>query len=110
MTWSEHVLNAQLLPPDINCSQVDINGESSIIWSPLNDPNGEFVAYHIFASVSGGPFNEIAQINTISTSTFVDNINDAALDEICYYIVLQYFFNRYSFLFPLGICRCGLDR
>jgi hypothetical protein len=107
MTWSDNVLNAQLLPPDINCSQVDINGESSIIWSPLNDPNGEFVAYHIFASVSGGPFNEIALINDISTSTFVDNINDAALDEICYYIVVEYNTGAGNLMSDPGLIHCN---
>ena len=107
MTWSENGLNAQLLPPDINCSQVDINGAASILWDPVNDPNGEFVAYHVFASVSGGSFIEIAQINNPTTASYVDNINDASLDEICYYIVVEYNTGSGNLMSDPGLIHCN---
>ena len=98
---------SQLLAPDIDCSQVDINGSSSILWTAPSDPNGEFVAYHIFASVSGGAFVEIAQINSISTQSFLDNINDASVNEICYYIVVEYNTGFGNLLSDPGLTHCN---
>jgi hypothetical protein len=99
--------NAQVLSPDINCSQVDINGSSNIIWTEPADPNGDFVAYHVFASVSAGPFVEIAQINNIATVSFLDNINDAAVNEICYYIVVEYNSGFGNILSDPGLTHCN---
>lgn len=100
-------LQAQLFSPDINCSQVDVNGFSNILWTAPDDPNGEFVAYHVFASVSGGAFVEIAQINTIATTSFLDNINDGAINEICYYIVLEYNTGFGNLMADPGLTHCN---
>ena len=102
-----HSAQAQLTSPDIDCSQVDINGSSNLIWTAPADPNGEFVAYHIFASVSAGPFVEIAQITNIATASFLDNINDAAVNEICYYIVLEYNDGFGNLLSDPGLTHCN---
>ncbi len=99
--------NAQVLSPDIDCSQVDINGSSNVMWTPPADPNNEFVAYHIFASVSGGSFVEIAQISNLSTSSFLDNINDASANEICYYVVVEYNSGFGSLLSDPGLTHCN---
>lgn len=102
-----HSAQAQLTSPDIDCSQVDINGSSNLIWTAPADPNGEFVAYHIFASVSAGPFVEVAQITNITTASFLDNINDAAANEICYYIVLEYNAGFGNLLSDPGLTHCN---
>ena len=100
-------MHSQLLAPDIDCSQVDINGSSNVLWTAPADPNGEFVAYHIFASVSSGPFVEIAQINSIATESFLDNINDASVNEICYYIVVEYNTGFGNLLSDPGLTHCN---
>lgn len=100
-------LSAQLLAPDINCSQVDVNGSTSVIWTAVNDPNSEFVAYHLFASVGGASFVEIAQITNIATTTFLDNINDATLDEICYYLMVEYNTGFGTLMSDPGLVHCN---
>lgn len=100
-------LYAQLLAPDINCSQVDVNGSTSVIWNPVDDPNSEFVAYHLFAASGGGAFVEISQIADITTTTFLDNINDATLDEICYYLVVEYNTGFGTLMSEPGLTHCN---
>ncbi len=84
------VLQGQVLSPDIDCSQVDVTGATTIQWTIPQDLNNEFIAYHIFSSVGGGSFSEIGQVMSLNTSFFIDGVNNANSDEICYYVVVEY--------------------
>ena len=44
------LMQGQVLSPDIDCSQVDVTGTTTIQWTAPQDPNNEFVSYHIFSS------------------------------------------------------------
>ncbi|MBM3427464.1 MAG: hypothetical protein FJX95_01625 [Bacteroidetes bacterium] len=81
---------SQVMSPDIDCSQVDLTGSTTIQWTAPQDPNNEFVSYHIFASVGGGTFVEIGQETNLANAFFVDGVNNANNDQICYYIVVEY--------------------
>jgi hypothetical protein len=81
---------SQVMSPDIDCSQVDATGVTTLQWTAPIDANNEFVAYHIFASVNNGAFSEIGQINILNTLFFVDAINNASANPVCYYIVVEY--------------------
>lgn len=83
-------VQGQVLSPDIECSQVDVTGSTTLQWTIPQDPNGEFVSYHIFSSVGGGAFTEIGQVLNLTTSFFVDGVNNANNDQICYYVIVEY--------------------
>ncbi|MEN9394429.1 MAG: hypothetical protein RL362_650 [Bacteroidota bacterium] len=84
------LMQGQVLSPDIDCSQVDVTGTTTIQWTAPQDPNNEFVSYHIFSSVGGAGFTEIGQVLNLNTTFFVDGVNNANNDEICYYVIVEY--------------------
>ena len=54
--------------PKINCIQTAANGNITINWTPVTDPNGTFSAYVIRRVSSGNP---IATINNINLSSYI---------------------------------------
>ncbi len=98
----------QLFSPSILCTQVDESGNTTISWEAINDPNGEFVAYHVFAS-SGGAFNEIGVVNNISVNSFLDNVNNASLSAMCYYVVVEYNSGMGNVMAPDGAQSCNVS-
>lgn len=60
-------------PPQINCIQTLPNGNLTINWTPVNDPENSFVAYEIHSVETG----LIATINNVGAGSFnVPAIND----------------------------------
>lgn len=67
-TITVHVKNPGIIyPPKINCIQTAANGNLTINWTPVTDPNSSFVSYRIRRASSATP---IATINNINTSSY----------------------------------------
>lgn len=98
---------AQLISPDIECTQVDAAGGTTINWTSVSDPNGDFVAYHLFAS-NGGPFIEIAALFDPTISSFVDLANDASAFDMCYYLVVEYSTSAGNVMAPPSTTMCNV--
>jgi gliding motility-associated-like protein len=73
-----NIPKANALPaPEITCITTEANGDLTINWIPITDPNGDFDSYELFG-VSGGSYGTISNINTNSqtfTSIGVGNID-----------------------------------
>ncbi len=67
--------------PNISCIQGSSNGNYTIQWTPVNDPQGTFVAYEIYSVQNG----LLGTLNTISTSSFSVNAVNQQND---YYIAV----------------------
>ena len=89
LTFCSYASSGQLAAPVLQCTQVDVDGNTTINWSAVSDPNGIFIAYHIFAS-SGGPFVEIGLVNNVASTSFIDNVNNANVVPMCYHVVTEY--------------------
>ncbi|WP_107039382.1 T9SS type B sorting domain-containing protein [Brumimicrobium mesophilum] len=56
-----------LLAPEITCITTAPNGDLTIHWNPILDPNGEFDSYDLFG-LGGGFYNTYTDINTNSAT------------------------------------------
>lgn len=66
-TVTINVMNIGVIQaPTINCIQGNVNGDFTINWTPVNDPNGSFVEYQLYSVQNG----LITNIPTIGTSSF----------------------------------------
>ncbi len=64
-TITIHVKNPGIIyPPKINCIQTAANGDLTINWTPVTDPNNSFVSYRIRKVSSPAPMATITNINT----------------------------------------------
>jgi gliding motility-associated-like protein len=53
--------------PEITCVKTEANGDITINWTPISDPNGEFDSYDVFG-LNGGFYNNYTNINTNSAT------------------------------------------
>lgn len=81
---------AQLVSPDVNCTQVDASGNTTILWTAASDPSNIFVAYHVFVSINGGTYLEVGQVNGVTATSYVDLSNNANVLELCYQVAVEY--------------------
>jgi hypothetical protein len=65
-----------IYPSNISCIQGSANGDFTIQWNPVNDPQGTFVAYEVYSVQSG----LLATLNTISTGSYTINAVTQAND------------------------------
>ncbi len=77
----------RLLPPELRCDSVLVNGTVTISWEEVLDTAGIFNSYHIFSATNAaGPFTEIDSIFNIAQTTFTDITANANLKITYYYI------------------------
>jgi len=71
VTYATVTINVQnqgvLDSPQIDCIVTDLNDDLTLNWSPISDPNGDFVSYQVH-SVSGGVLATIPAIGTSSAT------------------------------------------
>lgn len=66
-TVTIHVKNPGIIqPPKIDCIQTAVNGNITINWAPVIDPNGTFVSYVIRRVSSPNPIASLTNINLSS--------------------------------------------
>jgi hypothetical protein len=66
-TITIHVQNPGIIQaPKIECIQTAANGNVTINWTPVSDPNGTFVSYILRRVASTNPLATITNINTSS--------------------------------------------
>src|SRR5699024_10185277 len=63
------------------CITTDANGDITINWNTISDPNGDFDSYELFG-LAGGSYGTISNINTDSQT--ITNVGAGAVDG--YYI------------------------
>lgn len=66
--------------PDIQCISTDQNGDVTITWSAVNDPDGVFDSYEVFSLNNGS----LGTINNINTTSFTINGAGGSVDD--YYV------------------------
>jgi hypothetical protein len=67
-TITINVLNPGIIQaPSLDCIQGDENGDFTISWNPVSDPNSTFTAYEVHSIQSG----LITTINSINTSSYI---------------------------------------
>lgn len=75
--------------PELRCLEVlpGASGDVKLTWIPPPDPENQFEAYHIFRSSNfGGPYVQVATINSIAQTTYTDVNANADNDTVYYYI------------------------
>ncbi|MBI4930611.1 MAG: gliding motility-associated C-terminal domain-containing protein [Bacteroidetes bacterium] len=77
--------------PDLKCLAVNApSGNVTLSWVIPPDPGSQFVAYHIFSSLSlPGPFAQIATITPYSQNFYNDPIANANSNPVYYYIITE---------------------
>lgn len=72
VTISVVVTSTPVLPaPSFRCVDILDNGDITLSWMPVSDPDGYFNSYHIYSATSpGGPFTVIDSIFNINQSTY----------------------------------------
>ncbi len=68
--------------PPLNCLKVETNGDITIYWSAVQDPNSTFIAYRVFSATNiNGPYTQIVQIANRFTNSYLHvgaNANSAS--------------------------------
>ena len=75
--------------PELRCLEVlpGPGGDVKLTWVPPTDPENQFEAYRIFrSSNAAGPFTEIASINSIAQTSYIDLAAGANTAPVYYYI------------------------
>jgi hypothetical protein len=81
-TVTINVINPGVIyAPSISCIQGSSNGNYTIQWTPVNDPQGTFVAYEIYSVQNG----LLGTLNTIGSSSFSIN---AVTQQNDYYLAV----------------------
>jgi gliding motility-associated-like protein len=72
VTVSVVVTAPPVLPaPSFRCVDILDNGDITLSWMPVTDPEGYFNSYHIYSATSpGGPFTVIDSVFNINQSTY----------------------------------------
>ncbi len=66
---------AAVAPPSLRCVSVGINGSVTLTWAPPADPNGEFLSYVVYSSISKtGPYTQTPVLG-LGTNSFNDPVN-----------------------------------
>jgi gliding motility-associated-like protein len=65
--------------PQISCVSVLPNGDVTISWNPVTDPDGEFIEYELFADATS-----ITTINTIASNSFTHVGSNANTSAVSY--------------------------
>jgi hypothetical protein len=76
--------------PEVHCVDVQDNGDISLSWTPVSDPDGYFNSYHVFSSSSpGGPFTVIDSIFNINTGSFLQTGAGGNNQSVYYYVATR---------------------
>ncbi|MEX1189509.1 MAG: gliding motility-associated C-terminal domain-containing protein [Bacteroidia bacterium] len=76
-----------LVSPNLNCIDVDADGNTTLTWTPVTDPDGYFDSYHIFSSTSqNGQFTAVDSIFDLNQSTY-NHIGAGADNQSIYYYI-----------------------
>lgn len=69
--------------PELNCLQVDLNGDVTVNWTKPNDPTNSFTQYEIYSVQDG----LVGTVNDINTETFIHIGANADQGPKDYYVV-----------------------
>lgn len=73
--------------PQFHCVDVQNDGNTTLSWTPVNDPDGFFNSYHIFSATSlNGPYSVVDSIFDINQSTYNHVASGADIQSIYYFI------------------------
>lgn len=83
-------------PPQLRCVSVDATGDVTLSWLQPADATG-FNQYLIYASPDGTSFNQIGQLNSLTTTTFLHSGANAVNQPLIYYYVAACSANECAF-------------
>lgn len=73
--------------PELQCVDVEDNGDILLTWAPVTDPDGFFNSYQIFSATSpAGPYTVIDSVFNINTGTYL-HANAGGNNQSIYYYV-----------------------
>jgi len=76
-----------LQSPEFHCVDVLDNGNTTLTWTPISDPDGYFNSYHIYSSTNvNGPYTVLDSIFNLNQSTYTHSGAGADNQSVYYFI------------------------
>jgi gliding motility-associated-like protein len=88
LAWLQNAY-AQVVSPQIQCLQVNLDGSVTLQWTPSSSPTGTFQHYTLYCN-TGGDFTIITTINTVGITSYTDAVANGNGASVAYYLLATY--------------------
>jgi gliding motility-associated-like protein len=82
-----HATGQVLDPVQFNCIQVAANGDATLNWNPVSDPNNNFTHYEIYTSLFPGiPFTAVDVVTPVTANSYTQSTTVTLSNDYYYFI------------------------